>query len=81
MRYEASEKHLTQSLIAFRNLESDNREREGDKITAEVATYDFKSRQKEIGFSFFVQCFQYPSMLPDNCQKNTIVVVAVTKRY
>jgi hypothetical protein len=46
MRYEASEKNLTQSLIAFRNLESDNREREADKITAEVATYDLKSRHK-----------------------------------
>jgi hypothetical protein len=43
MRYEAAEEHLTQSLIAFRNLESDNREREGNKITAEVVTYDLKS--------------------------------------
>jgi hypothetical protein len=78
MRYEPSEEHLTQSLIAFRNLESDNRERKGDKITAEVATYDLKSRQIEIGFYFFVECFQYPSMLRDNCQgKTTIVAVEI----
>jgi hypothetical protein len=35
-----------------------------------------------MSFSFFVECFQHPSMLRDNCQeKTTIVLVAVTKRY
>jgi hypothetical protein len=43
MRYKASKEHLTECLIACRNLEFDNREK---NETTQVATYDLKSRQK-----------------------------------
>jgi hypothetical protein len=46
MRYKASKEHLTECLIAFRNLKTDNREKKKKQITTEVATYDFQSRQK-----------------------------------